>query len=271
MIKLIASDMDGTLLDSEKRLPSDFFETLDKLTGRGIVFAVASGRTYTALDHLFPEPYRGKIAYICDNGACTVLNGRAVDIAPLDGEVYRELLEACRQIGDLRVVVCAENGVYHINSGDEFYCEVGRFYKKHIAVEDLFAVNETIYKVAVCDEGGAMTHGKPALDKIFGGRLNVQVSGDIWMDVMASGISKGKALKALQERLGVSREETMVFGDYFNDVEMLLLAEHSFCMENGHEDVKKMCAHIAPDNDSGGVTRCIRRFALAEEIGEFSL
>lgn len=269
MIKLIASDMDGTLLDDDKQLPPDFFEVLDKLIERGIVFTVASGRTYSALEHLFPEPYRDRIAYICDNGACTVLDGKPVNVAPLDGDTYRELLEACRRIGDLRVVVCAENGVYHINSGDKFYCEVGRFYKKHCAVDDLFAVNETIYKVAVCDELGTLAHGKPALDGIFGTRLNVQASGEVWMDVMASGVSKGTALGALQERLGVQRTETMVFGDYFNDVEMLRLAEHSFCMENGHGDVKRMCAHIAPDNNHGGVTRCIRRFALAEEIGEF--
>lgn len=266
MIKLIASDMDGTLLNDEKQLPPDFFEVMDKLNERGIVFAVASGRTYSALEHLFPEPYRDRIAYICDNGACTVLDGKPVNVTPLDGDTYRELLEACGRIGDLRVVVCAENGVYHINSGDKFYSEVGRFYKKHSAVEDLSAVSETIYKVAVCDETGAMTHGKPALDGIFGTRLNVQVSGTVWMDVMASGISKGKALKALQERLGVTRGETMVFGDYFNDVEMLALAEESFCMENGHEDVKKMCRHIAPDNNHGGVTECIRRFVLEDGV-----
>lgn len=120
MIKLIVSDMDGTLLDDEKRLPPDFFEVLNKLIERDIIFTVASGRTYSALDHLFPEPYRDKVAYICDNGACTVLNGKPVNVTPLDGETYRELLEACRDIGDLRVVVCAENGVYHINSGDRF-------------------------------------------------------------------------------------------------------------------------------------------------------
>lgn len=265
MIKVIVSDMDGTLLDDEKRLPSDFFEVLDMLIERGIVFTVASGRTYSALEHLFPEPYKDKVAYICDNGACTVLGGKPVSVTPLDGDTYRELLEACRRIGYLRVVVCAENGVYHIDRGDEFSCEVGRFYKKHCAVDDLFAVNETIYKVAVCDELGTLSHGKPALDGIFGTRLNVQASGEVWMDVMASGVSKGTALKALQERLGASRSETVVFGDYFNDVEMLRLAEHSFCMENGHEDVKKMCKHIAPDNNHGGVTECIRRFVLAEE------
>lgn len=270
MIKLIASDMDGTLLDDNKNLPSDFFDTLDRLTERGVVFAVASGRTYSALDHLFPEPYHGNIAYICDNGACTVLDGKPVDVTPLDRATFEELVSACRGIGGgLRMVVCAESGVYHLKSDVEFSNEVGRFYRNHSVIDNFLNIEGTVYKVAVCDERGAMTHGKPALDKIFGSRLNVQVSGEVWMDVMAAGVSKGNALEALQKRLGVLRTETMVFGDYFNDVDMLRLADWSFCMENGHEDVKRMCAYTAPDNNHGGVTQCIRRIVLKDPVGEF--
>lgn len=271
MIKLIASDMDGTLLDDNKQLPPDFFDVLDKLTERRVVFAVASGRTYSALDHLFPEEYRGRIAFICDNGACTVLGGKPVDVAPLDRTTFEELAAACRGIGDLRMVVCAENGVYHLESDKEFSDEVGRFYRRHSVVGDFTEINETVYKVAVCDERGAMDHGKPALDRIFGSRLNVQVSGVVWMDVMAAGVSKGGALRALQKRLGASRTETMVFGDYFNDVDMLQLADWSFCMENGHEDVKRICAYVAPDNNRGGVTKCIRKAVLGENVGELCI
>lgn len=271
MIKLIASDMDGTLLDDRKRLPSDFFDVLDTLTERGIVFTVASGRTYSALDHIFPEEYRGRIAFICDNGACTYLGGKPADVTPLDRATYLELLDACDRIGGFRLVVCAESGVYHLRSDTEFSEEVGMFYRNHRVADDLRGVEGTIYKLAIDDERGAMDHGKPALDAVLGSKLNVQVSGKVWMDVMAAGVSKGKALMSLQERLGVSRGETVVFGDYFNDVDMLCLAEHSFCMENGHEDVKRLCAHIAPDNNHGGVTRCIRQFVLAEEIGVYSV
>lgn len=109
-----------------------------------------------------------------------------------------------------------------------------------------------------------MEHGKPALDGIFGDKLNVQASGEVWMDVMASGINKGAALTGLRETLGIAREETMAFGDYFNDVEMLNAAGWSFCMENGHEDVKKLCRYMAESNNNGGVTKAIRKYALGE-------
>lgn len=262
MIKLIASDMDGTLLDNEKRLPKDFFPVLDKLIEKNVVFTVASGRTYTAVEHLFPEEYRDKISYICDNGACTYINGEPKNVFPLERDIYEKLIEVCVEQGEFILVVCAESGVYHLDLGDDFSAEVGKFYKYHKAVKNFLDIDDRIYKLAVCDNQGSLLHGKPILEKVFGDKLNVQASGEVWMDVMAGGVSKGTALRALQKTLGVTSEETMAFGDYFNDVDMLEAAYWSFCMENGHEAVKKLCRFIAPDNNSGGVTQCIAKYAL---------
>ena len=262
MIKLIASDMDGTLRDDKKRLPSDFGEVLERLWERDIVFTVASGRTYSALDYLFPEKYREKLCFICDNGACTIINGKIVNVTEIDRETFEELLDECSKIPGLTPIVCCESGVFHQRSDEEFFNDVGVFYKDHEVVGDLKSVEGRIYKLAVCDEGGALTHGKAALDAKFGGRLNVLVSGTVWMDVMAAGVSKGAALKSLQKTLGISREETAAFGDYFNDLDMLMASDLSFCMENGHEDVKRLCRYIAPDNNHDGVTRCIKQFVI---------
>lgn len=257
--------MDGTLLDNKKRLPSDFGEVMARLLERDIMFAAASGRTYSALDHLFSEEYRGRMCFICDNGACTVIKGKTVNVSEIGRDLFEELLDACGEIDGLTPIVCAESGVFHQRRDEKFFYDVGVFYRDHRVVDDLRGVEGRVYKLAICDESGALAHGKAALDARFGGRLNVLVSGTVWMDVMAAGVSKGKALKELQKTLSVTREETMAFGDYFNDADMLMAAEWSFCMENGHEDVKKLCRFTAPDNDHSGVTRCIKRYALNTE------
>lgn len=263
MIRLIASDLDGTLLDDEKRLPGDFFEVLDELFKRGIVFTAASGRTFSAVEHLFPESYRNRISYICDNGACAYINGEATEIFPLERGLYEELIEKCGETGEFELVVCASSGVFHIKNDSEFAEDVGKYYKQHKAIDDLRNVEGEIYKLAICDKLGAAAHGKPIIDGIFGGRLNVQASGTEWMDVMAGGVSKGRALRALQKRLGISEAETMAFGDYFNDADMLMAAQWSFCMENGHEKIRRMCRYTAPGNNVGGVTKCIKKYVLA--------
>ena len=84
MIKLIASDMDGTLLNDRKELPGDFFEVFDELERRGIKFTVASGRSFDAVAHLFPEEYRTRLDFICDNGANVIHEGKQVSVTPLD-------------------------------------------------------------------------------------------------------------------------------------------------------------------------------------------
>lgn len=263
MIKLIACDMDGTLLDNKKELPRDFGEVIERLCERNIIFAVASGRTYSAVEYYFSEEYRKRMCFICDNGACTVINGRAVNVTPIERGLYEELLRACAEIGGLSPVVCSDSGVYHQRSDEKFFNEVGIYYKDHLMVNDLREVRGTVYKLAICDEDGeALIHGKAALDARFGGRLNVLVSGVKWMDVMTAGVSKGTALRALQKTLGVTKEDTMAFGDYFNDVDMLMAADHSFCMENGHDDVKKLCRYTAPDNEHSGVTVSIKQYVL---------
>lgn len=265
MIKLIASDMDGTLLNDGKQLPGDFFTVLDELEQRGIKFTVASGRTYDAVAHLFPEEYRDKLDFICDNGANVIHEGKCVSLTPLDRDTFEQLVRACGEIGGLRVLVCASKGTYHLDTDPEFNAEIARFYKNHFPCKNLLEVDDTIYKLAVWDGAGTQQHAKPAIDAIFGDRLNVQVSGPFWMDVMGAGVSKGSALKKLGEVLGISREDTMAFGDYYNDMDMLRYAGWSFAMENGSPDVKKAAAYLARSNNEGGVTRAIKQFVLQEQ------
>ena len=265
MVRLIASDMDGTLLNDRKELPGDFFEVLDRLEENGIKFTVASGRSYDAVAHLFPEEYRSRLDFICDNGANIYHDGKQAKYTPLERSTFEQLIRACEEIGGLRVLVCAGKGTYHLEADPLFTEEIARYYKNHIPCDDLLAVDDIIYKVAVCDMQGTEKRAKPALDAIMGDKLNVQVSGPIWMDVMSAGVNKGSALRQLADLLGIDRSDVMAFGDYFNDAEMLRFAGWSFAMENGHPDVKRIARYLARSNNENGVLRAVRRYALGEE------
>lgn len=265
MIKLIASDMDGTLLNDRKELPGDFFEVFDELERRRIKFTVASGRSFDAVAHLFPEEYRTRLDFICDNGANVIHEGKQVSLTPLDRPTFEQLIRACEDIGGLRILVCAGRGTYHLTADAEFNAEIAKYYKNHIPCDDLLSVDDVIYKLAVCDMKGTQQHAKPAIDAIFGDRLNVQVSGPIWMDVMGAGVSKGSALRALGKHLGISAGDTMAFGDFYNDADMLKYAGWSFAMENGNPDIKRMTRFLARSNNENGVLRAIRKYALQED------
>ncbi len=86
----------------------------------------------------------------------------------------------------------------------------------------------------------------------------VAVSGANWLDVMVVQANKGKALRLVQQALGISREQTMVFGDYLNDLEMMDAAAYSFAMTNAHPLPKERARFIAPGNADNGVVRTIK-------------
>lgn len=126
----------------------------------------------------------------------------------------------------------------------------------------LYAVDEPILKIALCDTNGPTREAYPAMRDALGDKYELLISGDCWMDIMCKGITKGAALRELQERMGITPAETMAFGDYDNDITMLQCAEFSYAMENASDRVKLQARHTAPANTKNGVVR-----VLCETLG----
>jgi len=265
MIRLIASDMDGTLLDSRKRLPAGFLDAILKLKDQGVLFAVASGRQYAALrrdlEALVPYMY-----FICENGALVMYQDRQVLIDPLDqGDLY-DIVSAHRELDHVYPVVCrAHEGLLESTAAEDFIADTCRYYPSAHLVDDLrdHCAFTDVCKVAFYDEGDAQTHELPVLKEKLGNRLEVILSGPHWVDVMKPGVNKGKAMRRLQEKLGITPQECMAFGDYLNDYELLESVGESYAMANSHPKLLKIAKYTAPSNDEDGVMRILReRFSL---------
>lgn len=263
MIRLIASDMDGTLLTAEKRFPPGFFEMLGELDARGITFAVCSGRPYSTLRVMFADaPVQP--AFICDNGAFVVEHGIRVFVSVIDSALAREVLDFTDALDpEVYTVVCGVKGTY-------IRCAPSALRRDTLHADTVqigrgSEISDEIFKIAVCDPRGVATATYPALCERFDGRLTVVHSGPLYADVMNAGITKGGALEHLQKTLGVSPDETMAFGDYYNDVSFLSRASYSYVMENADEAMRRCGNFIAPSNDEYGVAQVIRRFVLGNE------
>lgn len=261
MIKLIASDMDGTLLDQNKNLPSDFFNVLDRLKEYNITFVVASGRSYTALKPLFPEYFKN-MTFICDNGAFIVKNDKTEYVSGIPHNTLVKILQTCHEkIPDVYPVLCGNNGIY-VSEKFKFHSEkeLGFYYSSRKVLDNLEDVQDTIFKIALYDENNPKNYSFPVLNNIFGDTMELQISGVLWMDIMNKGINKGIALKNIQKASGISREETMAFGDFYNDIELLKQADYSYVMKNANEDMKAYGRFIAESNDDSGVTKAINEY-----------
>lgn len=268
MVKFIACDMDGTLLNSKKQLPENFEYVLDELKKRGIIFAISSGRQYDSLNKQF-EHIRDKIYIIAENGACVYDDkGERLLSNPLDKKSCAEIIEKLIDEKDLYIVVCGAKSAYGESRNKPILQHVLPYYIKYKTVESASEAsrNDDIYKIAVFDGQGSEKHCYPMLSDYYESH-HVLVSGDDWLDVMKKGVTKGTAVKQLQEKLGISREECMAFGDFMNDYDMMKECEESYAMENAHPELKAICKHIAPSNDDNGVMRTICRvFGIDESI-----
>ncbi|MFF3913970.1 Cof-type HAD-IIB family hydrolase [Streptomyces sp. NPDC001852] len=260
-IRLIVTDMDGTLLDDAQRIPDGLWPMLAELRRRGVLFSPASGRQYATLARQFAEVAEGMV-FIAENGTYVVRDGVELSSDPMDKAVAAGVVRTVRRLVadgvDVGAVVCGKRSAYVERTDEAFLAEVRKYYAEHRIVEDVTAVQDDVIKVALFDFGSAEHSTAPALAEAAATH-QVVVSGEHWVDVMNRTANKGTALRGLQRALGITPAQTMVFGDYLNDLEMLDAAEWSFAMAGAHPEVVRRARHLAPSNNEGGVLRTISR------------
>ncbi len=130
--------------------------------------------------------------------------------------------------------------------------QAGRFYTSLKVVDDLLEVPEQALKFAIFDFDGGSAGSSALLTEALQ-PFQVVMSSEQWMDIMDPAVNKGVALRALRLALGVTPDQTMVFGDYLNDLEMFTEATHTFAMANAHPTCLKRARYLAPSNADHGV------------------
>lgn len=255
-IDLIVTDMDGSLLDSQKRVPENIHEMIDKLKQHDILFGICSGRQYASIHQKMDG--RNDILYLGENGGICVYQDEVLYFNALPQKSIAEFVKLARSIDGCTPVLCAEKLAYVESNDPKVIEKMNQFYHAYEIVDDLLTLNEPFCKISILDfkisEYNCYPHFKKYEDE-----FEVLVSDRIWMDICCKGQSKGDTLKKAADQLELSLEKTVAFGDYFNDVEMLQAVKYSFAMENAHPDVKKMARYIAPSNDEQGVIKIIER------------
>ncbi|MGN1090387.1 MAG: HAD family hydrolase [Huintestinicola sp.] len=256
MIRFIAADLDGTLLDSNKNLPEGFLDLVRRMKKLGITFAAASGRQYYGVEMVF-EPVKDDMMFIAENGGAAFEHGKCIYSLPMENEDVIRIAEAAEKLYDkgVRVLLSGEKCAYVKDSDAEFARNCRMYCARLETIDDLrkFPDDDRIIKVAIFDMNAEkLTY--PEM-KRFDDKYNVILSNTCWVDIVGKNVNKGEAVDRLLKKLGIASEEAMCFGDYLNDLEMMSVCGHSFAMENGHPLLKKAARNIAPSNDDNGVVR----------------
>ncbi|MFT3714470.1 MAG: Cof-type HAD-IIB family hydrolase [Gordonia sp. (in: high G+C Gram-positive bacteria)] len=260
-LKMVVADMDGTLLRDDGTVPDSFWPLLDEMRERGIVFVPASGRQYYTLQKLFERSPEG-LSYIAENGNLVAHDGRLEAVGTVDQSVTDEVVSTVRAAyehgRDLGLVVCGVAGGYVERHDRPFVDECDKYYVRLDRIDDLDEIDDQILKLAVYDFEDAETAAGRYFAELAD-RTQVVVSGRNWIDIMSPGVDKGVGVRALQSDLGISPAQTVVFGDYLNDLQMLDAADRSYAMANAHPEVRARATHLAPSNDDEGVVQVLRR------------
>ena len=261
MIKLVVTDIDGTLVDDQKRLSPDFWDVVAQLTQKGIIFSVASGRQYHTLLEQF-SPIKDSTLFVAENGTNVVYKNRELFINTLDKESADKLIKIGRTIKDVYPILCGKTSAYVENADDRFLAEAGKYYQRLEIVNDLTQIDDAVLKVTMFDFADAEKNSLPYF-KDYTETHKVAPAGKRWLDITNLTANKGSALERVQRDFNITHDETLVFGDYLNDLEMMGVAKYSYAMKNAHPDILKAARFITEfDNNNHGVVSTIRKLCL---------
>lgn len=261
MIKMIVTDMDGTLLNDNKNIHEDFDSVFAQLMEKKIKFVVASGRHYSEM-HKYFKDYHENIIYIAENGGQIVYKDKEIYSSPMDMDHIYNLAKDAMNIEGVDIILSGEKNLYLYNFRKLPVEQLRDFYFKYKVIENPYDLKENVFKISIYNEKGSdfITH-KTIYDN-WKDKLNVISSAFVWTDIQNKGTNKGSAVTILKDKFGIQSEEIMAFGDYNNDIEMLQLAHHSYAMENASDEIKQIANFIAKSNNDNGVLEVIKEIIL---------
>jgi Cof subfamily protein (haloacid dehalogenase superfamily) len=260
--KLIALDVDGTLLNDQYELTEVTKRTVRDVYEAGATIVLCTGRSPVNTMPLMEElGLQGTL--ITHNGAATVrsTDKRIVHQFPFAIDQLSDVVQYCRD-RQVHLDVCTP---FHLYVEGELSDAEAAMYRKFMLeptrMDDVLALDEAPVKFTVFGDKQTMNRVEEDWRNM---RLPLTVlrSGDFFLDIMHPEATKGNALRRLADSLGIERSQVMAIGNYFNDTEMIRFAGLGIAMDNSPEEVKREADAVTASNNEDGVHLALRRYCL---------
>lgn len=261
MIKLIASDVDGTLVkDSSPYIYPEMLQMIRELKSKGILFCVASGRQYYSIRNMFKE-VADDIAYIAENGAHIVYKGQNLKVTQMQREDAEGIVRMYREHDDICECIVSTPKATLMETDNREFIELIRngYRNKYELVHDVLDTQEPIIKVSIYAKNSIRRLGEDELIPKWKDKVKATMAGEEWADFMAKDVDKGHALKFLADHLNINKEEIVAFGDNDNDIGMLKCAGKSYAVATARDSVKTIADEICPSYMDKGVYQIISK------------
>lgn len=242
MIKLIASDLDGTLLyQRDNSVSEEMFDMIREMKQKGIIFAAASGRQYHNLKKLF-APVWEDMAFICENGAAVFYKDQLIAEQVVPKEEIMKLVYLVDADERTEVALSSASTTY-VRPKTRAYVDLLLNLGNHVTeVQEWENVTEPCIKLAWYEKEG-VEHRQEYWRERITPPAKVVTSGAQWLDILYPNGHKGVGIKVLQDYFGLKKDEILALGDNDNDAEMLEAVGYPVAMENAKEAVKAICPY----------------------------
>lgn len=257
-LKLVVSDIDGTLINDNDELPHNFIEMVDKLNDLDIVFVAASGRGV--------ESIKSKLSYesenlyiISDNGALITQNDKVIYINTFSRDDYIEIIDVFETFNNITIAVATQSVSYVKIPNDKAvdYKLLDEFYKEYEIVDDLKdRFGDCVSFSIHCPNGAKNIFESDIVQKAVD-KHRILLSGERWIDAVPPNTDKGHSLKNLIQILEIDKTQTIAFGDYNNDIGMLSFVEKGYAMKDATELLKSVADEVIGSNNDNSVVNKI--------------
>jgi 5-amino-6-(5-phospho-D-ribitylamino)uracil phosphatase len=266
-IRLVAIDLDGTLLNDAKQVSDQTIRALACLPRRGVRTVIASARPPRSVRHVYARlglntwqiNYNG--ALIWDEGSRTVVFHQ-----PVAGPLVRDIIRNARGLSEDVLITCEVLDRWYTDRFDQTYTtETGRLFRPDvIAPLDTFC-SQDITKLLLLGAPSMIDELERVLSLRYARQVTVLRTDPELIQVMDRRVSKAAALRRVAGHYDIPMQEVMAIGDAPNDVGMLQLAGVGVAMDNAWPVVKAVADWIAPSNNDHGVRAALRRYGLCDD------
>ena len=271
MIKLIAIDMDGTLLNEKKHIDKAEKEAIHEAIEAGIKIVLCTGRPLYGILPFYEELGISELdseGYVILNNGCSIhktKDWKLIDQVNFTSDDI-EYLYKFSESYDINFTLV--NDTYYFNIGrkptDELIKDAGFVFSDitDISLEEAKSGKHKIMKIMFLGDPEIMADFQEKNEDIIKSKYSGVLSQSYVYEVFPKDNNKGTGLKKLAEKLGIKQEEVMAIGDGNNDIEMFEYANYSVAMKNATELAKKAAKYETDSNENDGVAKAIRKYAL---------
>ncbi|MGD7010082.1 Cof-type HAD-IIB family hydrolase [Metabacillus sp. 84] len=258
--KVVFFDIDGTLLDHDKKVPASTRQTLDDLREAGHHVAIATGRAPFMFKDLREE--LGIYSFVSFNGQYVVFEGEVIYKNPLKTETLEKVLEFSEETKHPLVFMNHETMMASESNHPYIEESMGSLKFPHPEVNPSFFNEAEIYQTLLFCKTGEEEPYKKYKD------LNFIRWHELATDILPTGGSKAEGIKKLVERLKFDREDIYAFGDELNDLEMIKYAGTGVAMGNANPKLKEIADYITRPVDDNGIQYAVQQLGLLSSKAE---